>query len=281
MSFSSQTKEVLCKTPYECPACRLAELAGFFACTGKISDGVMRVHTLNPALALRIISSLESELGITAQAEGSRIIIDEHSQKKLSDAISQDVMIYDCCKVSYIRGAFLGGGSVNAPDKKYHIEFSAKSDRDAQIISDTLSDLEFKPKITHRKEKSVVYIKEGEQIAELLGYISNGRVGLEFMSAQVEKEHKSSTQRQVNCESANLDKLARASSRHIIAIKQIKAAHKWSSMPEVLREIGELRLKHPDVSLEALGKMTEQGIGKSGVNHRLNRIVEYAQNLKT
>ena len=121
MSFSSQTKEVLCKTSYECPACRLAELAGFFACTGKISDGVMRVHTLNPALALRIISSLESELGITAQAEGSRIIIDEHSQKKLSDAISQDVMIYDCCKVSYIRGAFLGGGSVNAPDKKYHI----------------------------------------------------------------------------------------------------------------------------------------------------------------
>ena len=100
------------------------------------------------------------------------------------------------------------------------------------------------------------------------------------MSVQVEKELKSSAQRQVNCDSANLDKLAKASSKHITAIKQIKSAHKWSTLPDVLREIGELRLKHPDSSLEDLGKMTSQKIGKSGVNHRLNRILEYAESIR-
>ena len=87
------------------------------------------------------------------------------------------------------------------------------------------------------------------------------------------------TQRLVNCDNANLDKLARASSRHSVAIKKIKSAHRWKKLPEVLREIGELRIKHPEASLEALGKMCEPPIGKSGVNNRFNRIVEYAEGL--
>ena len=92
---------------------------------------------------------------------------------------------------------------------------------------------------------------------------------------------KNSIVRQVNCDSANLNKQARASSRQIAAIKKIKAARKWQSMPEVLREMGELRLRYPDISMEELGKMTGQGIGKSGVNHRLSRIIEYAESLST
>ncbi len=280
MSFSSQIKEILSKSQYECPGCRLSELAGFFACAGKTVDNEIRFSPLNIALSKRVLTSLKEELNIIPVSEGKRIMISGRDFKKLTDEISGEVTLYECCKVAYMRGAFLGGGSVNAPDKKYHIEFSTKTQEDAKRLSDILEEFEFKPKTTCRKEKFVVYIKESSQIAELLGYISNGRAGLEFLSVQVEKELKSSTQRQVNCDSANLDKLAKASSKHITAIKQIKAARKWSAMPEVLREIGELRLKHPDLSLEALGKMTEQGIGKSGVNHRLNRIVEYANTVR-
>ena len=234
----------------------------------------------NKALSERILNSLESELGIVAEYDRRRIVIGGNNYRKLYDEISGDVVIYECCKIAYIRGAFLGGGSVNAPDKKYHIEFSAKTDADAKTLSEILEEFDFKPKITHRKGKTVVYIKERAQIAELIGYMSNGRAGLEFLSVQVEKEIKSSAQRQVNCDSANMDKLAKASSKHVEAIKLIKSAHKWSALPDVLREIGELRLKNPDVSLEALGKMTKQGIGKSGVNHRLNRIVEYAESIR-
>lgn len=277
MSFSSEIKETLCKTEYECPGCRLAEIAGFFACSGKNTEDDIKFPISNKTLADRIIKSLDDEFKIIPHREGKRAVISGTDMHRLLTEINGDIFLYDCCRVAYLRGAFLGGGSVNAPDKKYHIEFCVKNDCDTMRICKILQELELKPKTTHRKEKAVVYIKESSQIADLLGYISNGRAGLEFLSVQVEKELKSSTQRQVNCDSANLEKLAKASSRHIAAIKQIKAAHKWSAMPEVLREIGELRLKHPDLSLEALGKMTEQGIGKSGVNHRLNRIVEYAE----
>lgn len=280
MSFSSQIKEILCKMEYECPGCRLAEIAGFFACSGKISQSELKFSVSNESLSNRIMASLKSEFGIVPYYEGRRGVICASDMNKLITQTSGDIFIYECCKVAYLRGAFLGGGSVNPPDKKYHIEFCARTDADGERIAEVLREFDFRPKITHRKEKTVVYIKESSQIAELLGYISGGHAGLEFLSVQVENELKSSTQRQVNCDSANLEKLAIASSRHITAIKQIKAAHKWSSMPEVLREIGELRLKHPDLSLEALGKMTAQGIGKSGVNHRLNRIVEYAESIR-
>ena len=280
MSYSSEIKEILCKTKYECPGCRLSELAGFFACSGKTTDGEARVFLSNSELTKRITSSLKSELGIIPAIEGRRIIISGKDYKKLADEISGDVMIYECCKIAFIRGAFLGGGSVNSPDKKYHMEFGARTEHDAIRLTDVLEEFDFRPKTTIRKDRFVVYIKESSQIAELLGYRSNGRSGLEFLSVQVEKELKSSAQRQVNCDSANLDKLAKASSKHITAIKHRKAARKWNSLPDVLREIGELRLKYPDLSLEALGKMTEQGIGKSGVNHRLNRIVEYANSIE-
>ncbi|MEE1350879.1 MAG: DNA-binding protein WhiA [Clostridia bacterium] len=279
MSFSGEVKEILCKTQYECPGCRLAELAGFFACTGRISDDELRFTTSIPVLQKRIRASLLSELGIKTINSGKQSIISSEDLKKLKDEISGDVCIYECCNTAYIRGAFLGGGSVNSPDKKYHLEFDAKTESDAERLVSILEEYDFRPKIMHRKERFVAYIKESSQIADLLGYISDGRVGLEFLSAQVEKELKSSAQRMVNCDSANLNKLAMASSRHITAIKKIKAARKWSSMPDVLKEIGELRLKNPDLSLEALGKMTSHGIGKSGVNHRLNRIVEYADSI--
>ncbi len=279
MSYSSQIKEILCKTQYECPGCRLSELAGFFACAGKDSEGEIRFSVSNSQLLKRICQALRGELDIVPEPEGRRLKLNGRDYKKLTDAIRDDVMIYECCKIAYIRGAFLGGGSVNAPDKKYHIEFGAKTATEADRLTEILGEFEFRPKQTRRKEKYVVYIKESSQIAELLGYISNGRSGLEFLSAQVEKELISNAQRQANCDSANLDKLAKASSKHITAIKQIKAARKWSSLPDVLREIGELRLKNPDASLGELGKMTSQGIGKSGVNHRLNRIVEYANTI--
>lgn len=280
MSFSSEVKEILSKTRYECPGCRLSELAGFFACAGKTTEDEIRFSVSNKKITERIVDSLKSEFAIVPGYEGSRAVISGSDFKHLFMNINEDVTIYECCKIAYIRGAFLGGGSVNSPDKKYHMEFGAKTDIYAEKITEILEEFDFRPKTTHRKEKTIVYIKESSQIAELLGYISNGHAGLEFMSVQVEKELKSSAQRQVNCDSANLDKLAKASSKHITAIKQIKSAHKWSTLPDVLREIGELRLKHPDSSLEDLGKMTSQKIGKSGVNHRLNRILEYAESIR-
>lgn len=279
MSFSCEVKKILCKAEYECPACRLAELAGFFDFSGNISGETLYISAHNVFLAEHILHSLSEELGIRAVKTGKRYALSYEDSKKLLCEISEDVCVYECCKIAYIRGAFLGGGSVNAPGKKYHLEFSTRNNEKAEFLLSTLEEYDLKPKKTIRKEKNVIYIKESSQIIDVLGYMSGGKAGLEYLTVQVEKEIKSSAQRQVNCDSANLNKLAMASSRHITAIKKIKSARKWQTMPEVLREIGELRLKYPDVSLEILGTMTKTKIGKSGVNHRLNRIVEYASEI--
>lgn len=255
MSFSSEIKQILCKTEYECPGCRSAELAGFFRFTGRTQAGGMRIP-VSGAVGARIRRAVEDGVEPMRSAP-------ENS----------------CCRIAYIRGAFLAGGSVSDPQKEYHLEFDAKADGGAEELAEILKAQGFRPKKTLRKGREVIYIKESSQIADLIGYMSGGRAGLEILSVQVEKELKSSIVRQVNCDSANLNKLARASSKQIAAIKKIKAARKWSAMPEVLREIGDLRLRYPDISLEALGKMTKQQIGKSGVNHRLHRIIEFADSL--
>lgn len=279
MSFASEIKEAICKTQYECPGCRLAEIAGFFAFRGRVGDGEFRLSRTSTHVSERMVKAIRDELGIVPREVGKSYLISGDDFNKFVTEISGDIFLYECCKISYMRGAFLGGGSVNSPEKKYHLEFSTRFWNMAETLVSVLREFDFKPRQTLRNHKALVYIKEGEQISDLLGYLTDGRAGLEFMEKQVEKSYASKTQRLVNCDNANLDKLARASLKHVVAIKKIKAARKWQKLPDVLREIGELRLKHPDISLEALGELTEQKIGKSGVNHRLNRIVEYAETL--
>ena len=278
MSFSSDIKNTICKTGYKCPGCKRAELAGFFVFPMRLSGGEVKYSITSRAVGERIGHALSEELNTTHELTGNRAVI--RDANKLCGALSDEDIINECCKTSYIRGAFLSSGSVSDPEKDYHLEFATKSDDEAEFLAQLLKEYEFRPKIAERKNKRVIYIKESSQIADLIGYMTDGRAGLEIMSIQIEKELKSSTQRRVNCDSANLNKQAAASAKQITAIRRIKAARKWSKLPEVLREIGELRIKYPDVSIEALGKMTKQEIGKSGVNHRLKRIIEYADSLK-
>lgn len=278
MSFSSDIKLSLCKTEYECKDCRKAELSGFFDFAGRAEEDEIRFGTTLKEVRERILSALKAEFGIEPKRSERKYVITGGNAQRLREGLKADAE-NECCKTAYLRGAFLGGGSVSNPQKEYHLEIDTKSENEALRLMAVLDEFDFKPKKTQRKGKEVVYIKESSQIADLIGYMSCGTAGLEIISVQIEKELKSSTQRRVNCDSANLNKQAKASSRQIAAIKKIKAAHKWSALPEVLREIGELRMRYPDVSIEMLGKLTKQQIGKSGVNHRLNRIMEYADGL--
>ena len=278
MSFSSDIKDIICKTEYQCPGCMRAELAGFFVFPDRLSKGVVKYRFPSKHAELRIAQAIFEEFGSKQETVEGRGVI--HEAQRLRASLSDADVINECCKTAYIRGAFLSSGSVSNPEKDYHLEFTTRSGEEAEFLTRILKEYEFRPKVTERKSKKVIYIKESSQIADIIGYMTGGRAGLEIMSIQIEKELKSSTQRRVNCDSANLSKQAAASAKQIAAIRKIKAARKWSAMPEVLREIGELRIKYPDVSIEALGKMTKQEIGKSGVNHRLKRIIEYADLLQ-
>jgi len=283
MSFSSQIKNSLCKTDTDCEMCRFAEIAGILRFTDSVTDGKIRFSTENECVTDRLYEDLHEAFGVMVNPVRSMrkqtfLIDDKNIVENIADSLA-DPTPFECCRASFVRGAFLGGGSMTDPEKSYHIEFCTKSAEEADKLCNILAEHGFVPKVSERKGKKVVYIKECEQAADLLGYMGADNGALEMFTIQVEKQMRNEVNRQVNCENANMNKSAIASSKHTAAIHKIKKAGKWDKLPEVLKEIGDLREQYPDISLKELGEMTEPPIGKSGVNHRLNRIIEISQSI--
>ena len=179
-----------------------------------------------------------------------------------------------------VRGAFLGSGSLNNPESKYHLEIILNSKENVKYIIDIIKKFNINGKILERKQGYSLYIKDGEEISKFLAFIGAGKAVLKFEEIRVVRETRNNVNRIVNCETANLNKIIDASMKQIQAIKIIKQKNAFEKMPENLQEIAELRLANPDISLTELGKMLKQPIGKSGVNHRLKKILEIAEELE-
>lgn len=285
MSFSSQIKEKLCALEYTCGRCAAYETAGALNFGGSVSEREIRFSTEKEFAARRIKQDISAAFGIDAEitivSKVMRITVNNVYQvENITDGISHKGGIpFSCCRAAFVRGAFLGGGSVTDPKKEYHMEFNTKDEKNALILKEILECDGFSSKITYRKGYYVVYIKGSEEIADILGYMGAPSFAFELYSVQIEKDMRNSVNRRVNCENANTNKAARASSKHLFAIRKIKTAKQWDKLPDVLKEIGELREEYPEDSLKELGERTNPPIGKSGVNHRLNRILEIADNL--
>ena len=284
MSFSSDIKEKLCTIDFQCGKCIDAELAGVFRTSMREDAGALKFTTENQAVVQRVASDVKESFGICVKStDGTKsknlIIDDTNETENIRSVIYRDIIPFECCKASYIRGAFLGCGSVSDPNKNYHLEFCVRDKKEAQLLERLITEQGFSTKITERKGSYVVYLKGCEDIADILGYIGAPMAALELFSVQVEKEMRNNINRRVNCENANADKMAKAASKHIVAIEKIKEAGKWDKLSETLREIGDLRLEYPEESLKELGERLETPIGKSGVNHRLNRILKFAEEL--
>lgn len=179
-----------------------------------------------------------------------------------------------------VRGAFLGSGSLNNPESKYHLEIILNSKENVKYIINIINKFNINGKILERKQGYSLYIKDGEEISKFLAFIGAGKAVLKFEEIRVVRETRNNVNRIVNCETANLNKIIDASMKQIQAIKTIKQKNAFEKMPENLQEIAELRLANPDISLTELGKMLKQPIGKSGVNHRLKKIQEIAEELE-
>lgn len=287
MSFSSEIKNKLCGVKLECAGCVAAELAGLIRFSGSVTEERIKFTTENPAIAERVEHNLYEGFGLKkcmTHKESTRaytfLTEDINEIENISSVInSEDCMPFECCRASYVRGVFLGGGSVNNPQKNYHLEFGTKTESEAEFLMKILEEHGFGAKLIERKGRMIVYIKEFEKIADLLGYIGAGKGALEMFSVQIEKQVRNDINRRVNCENANTDKMTKASSKHTYAIKKIKQAGVWDKLPDVLKEIGQLRVDNPEMSLKELGENTVPPIGKSGVNHRLSRIIEIADEL--
>lgn len=176
------------------------------------------------------------------------------------------------------RGAFLGSGSVNNPENKYHLEVVLSNNKNASSIKKMLEKMQIDFKALERKNGYSLYMKDGEEISKFLAFIGANNSVLKFEEIRVLREMKNNVNRKVNCETANLNKTINAAVKQIEAIKKLKESGKLESLNPNLKEIASLRVEKPDATLTELGQMLQNPIGKSGVNHRLNQLIELSKN---
>ncbi len=174
----------------------------------------------------------------------------------------------------FIRGLFMGSGSINNPEKKYHLECGIREEKDILKIIDLLRKFD----INFKSNNKTIYTKEGEEISKFLAFIGANKAILKFEEIRVQRHMNNKVNRLVNCKSANLNKVLNASVEQINAIKKLKETGQFEKLNDSLKEIAELRLEFPDISLVELGQKLSIPIGKSGVNYRLNKIIKIANN---
>lgn len=307
MSFASESKNEICKFIQQQWCCKRSELAALvcfagsfthnvsYNDSGSIIENTLKIKIESQVVAERIAALLSDILDISnfiteqpANRGGCFIITisDNNTLLNLADGLgllygnnielhpNASVYDFDCCKEAFIRGSFLGGGSIIHPEKNYHMEFVTRTAPLADKLSEILDFYGMSAGMTVRKDSFVVYIKECEAIAELLGFMGAAQAMMTMLNVKIEKEVRNNVNRQVNCDNANLDKITLASSTHCSAIRKLIADGRLDTMPNTLREIALLRMENPDASLKELGEMLNPPIGKSGVNHRLKRILD-------
>lgn len=314
MSFSSKTKNELSRLPIETRCCPVAELAGIVRMSGTIQiSGTnkmnLRFNTENAAIARRIFTLIKNSYNTNVEVMVRRnrqlkknnnylIIVNDMDTTReiLSDVgfladdnnnyylveykMPSNLIDNRCCKRSYIRGAFLGGGSISNPEKTYHLEFVTNNEEHSKDLSSIINSFNLNSKIVMRKDNYVIYIKEGEQIVDMLNIMGAHQALLQIENIRVFKDIRNNINRIVNCETANLGKTINASVRQVKNIEYIDKQIGLDKIPKNLQEIAYLRLVHRDASLKELGTKLSVPVGKSGVNHRLRRIDEIADKLR-
>ena len=277
MSFSAEVKEELSNiNNYNKKDLLEAEFIGYWSSQNCIiENGYTKIFTENEFNIERIYKILFNlKIDYEPEIDGKKYIakICDFKVKNLEDLQSDDE------KKAFIRGVFLGSGSVNDPNKKYHLEVLINEKDVSTYIQNILKSVEIKVKILNTN--NTVYIKEGEEISKFLAYIGAQKSVLKFEEIRVIKDLRNTVNRQVNCETANLTKTVNAAVVQIDAINFLKKMKKFDDLPKNLIEIAELRVKYPEMSLKSLGENLEKPIGKSGVNHRLNKIIEISEEIK-
>ena len=185
-----------------------------------------------------------------------------------------------CCKRAYLRGAFLGSGSVSDPEKGYHLEFVSAKEEYIMSLQKLVNHFGMDAKVVIRKNNYVAYLKEGAQIVDLLNIMGAHVALMELENIRIVKEMRNNVNRLVNCETANLNKTVSAAVRQVQDINYLEGTIGLSALPRNLEEIAHYRLQHPSASLKEMGEMLNPPVGKSGVNHRLRKLSELANQLR-
>ena len=311
MSFSGMVKEELSRQIGLARHCKMAELAAILCSCGKMEcfsgDSKLKIQTENEAVARKCFTLLQKTFNIDTEIairessmlkkgnvyhveitdllqvqnvlQGTKLSVNEADRGTLfleNGLITQQ----NCCKRAFVRGAFLASGSISDPEKGYHFEIVCQDEVKAENLRDIIHTFQIDAKIVLRKKSYVVYVKEGAQIVEMLGIMEANIALMNLENVRILKEMRGSVNRKVNCETANINKTVSAAIRQIEDIRYIEETTGFSSLPEPLEQMARLRLQYPEASLLELGKMLTPVVGKSGVNHRLRKLKEIAEDLR-
>ncbi len=283
MSFSSDIKEELSKVNnLKNKTILEAEFLGYIL-TGNTTNSrdvleFITENEFNIERFYRILFNLgiEYEPEVRGKVFVATIKKTEDVEKLMEIKLEQN----DELQKAIVKGAFLGAGSITDPNKQYHLEIFFQEKNNAEYILNICKTFGVYLKILEYNNKFQLYIKDGEEISKFLALLGANRGVLSFEDVRITKEIKNNVNRLVNCETANLNKIVNASVNQVNDIKLIQKLNKFEELPEDLKEIALIRLENPDMSLKALGELLEKPIGKSGVNHRLQRIHEFAEDLR-
>ena len=297
MSFSSEVKSELCRSnPVQRLCCALAECYGILLYCNTFSAREVRIITGSNSFAVRLpklfkrafdVELTEQRSGETAKHSfvltdpaGIRRIFEAYGyspEQALQHHINLAVLEEHCCRAAFIRGAFLAGGSVMDPAKRYHLELVTDHASVSREAYSVLLEMGFQPKDISRNGHYVIYFKHSEAIEDVLTTIGAPLAAMQLMQAKVEKNMRNAVNRRVNCDSANADKVVNAAQVQLEAIRKLDRTTGLDELPERLQETALLRIANPEASLADLAMLSDPPMSKSCLSHRLRKLIELAE----
>jgi len=294
MSFSAQVKAELCRVPLQRECCAVAEAYGALLYANSFSDREVRIITGSPDFAQRLPRLFRRAFGFGFDSAdvsrgGKRVygITDPEkiaacfaafgyeASSTVAHHINLSILEEECCRASFIRGAFLAGGSITDPEKRYHLELVTDHKSVAGETLSILLEMGFSPKTSVRAGHYLLYFKQSETIEDLFTTIGAPNAAMGIMAAKVEKDMRNAVNRRVNCDSANADKIVSAAQAQLEKIRELEREIGLDELPPDIGELALLRIANPEASLADLAALSDPPLSKSAVNHRMRKLMAY------
>ena len=299
MSFSFETKNELCRLPVQKTCCARAEAYGILLYCNTFSAAEVRIITENPNFAARLPRLFQRAFSLRFDRVPEpdvpgKMVFQITDRRKLDHIINtlgydprQSLVLHinfglleeECCRASFLRGAFFAGGSLTDPLKRYHLELTTSHLQASRELEVLLRECGYPPKGLSRNGSFITYFKQSDQIEDFLTLIGAPVAAMHIMSAKLEKDLRNSVNRRLNCDSANLDKAVEAAQEQLEAIRRLREAGVLEELPDKLQLTAALRLENPELSLSELAEEFDPPVTKSCLNHRLRKITQLAKGL--
>ncbi|MDO4983833.1 MAG: DNA-binding protein WhiA [Eubacteriales bacterium] len=294
MSFSSDVKAELCQTRIDKKSTAVAECYGVLMYCNTFSPTDIRIITAGADFARRLprlfrrAFSLNFDYLPDENCRGKRsfeitdeekiaVILDAYGAEAdtmLTHHVNFGVLEDEADRAAFIRGAFLAGGSVTAPEKSYHLELATPHRSVSREVYSLLLDMGFSPRETHRAGNSLLYFKQADAIADFFTAIGASGAAMDVMTAKVDKEMRNTVTRQINCDAANADKTVAAAQNQIRVIKSVIQRYGLEALDDTLRDTAILRITNPEASLADLARLSIPPVSKSTLNYRLSKLMK-------